>query len=72
MKKYIKVRKDEIYTAENVAILNAYTEQWETARPELYDCNLFEAIQHKLGYHFSFGQPYCVVCGFADANLTNH
>ena len=33
------------------------------AYPVLYEGNIFEKIKHFLGMHFSFGQPFCVVCG---------
>ena len=35
----------------------------EPARPCLLSPNLKERFVHWLGFHFSFGQPYCVVCG---------
>jgi hypothetical protein len=37
---------------------------WEHAKPELYPCNLWEWILHYIfRKHFSWGQPFCVVCG---------
>lgn len=66
--KYIKVRKDEIYTFGDTATLDTSTMQWKPATPELYSCNLKEWFIHAvLRKHFSFGQPYCVVCGYAEA-----
>lgn len=65
--KYIKIRKDELYTSENCAIFNTNTNEFEPARPELYYCNLKEWFIHTiLRKHFTFGQPYCVVCGYAE------
>jgi hypothetical protein len=65
--KYIQIRKDEIYTSGDAATLNRETMQWEPAKPELYDCNLKEWFIHNiLKKHFTFGQPYCVVCGYAE------
>lgn len=70
--KYIKIRKDTIYTAGDTATLNSRTMQWEPARPMLYSPNPKEWFVHAvLRKHFSFGQPYCVVCGYAeDTNPT--
>ena len=40
---------------------------WEPAKPELYSCNLKEWIIHNIfRKHFTFGQPYCVVCGYSE------
>ena len=65
--KYIKIRKDEVYTSSNSASLNVKTGEWEPAKPELYSCNVKEWFIHNvLGKHFTFGQPYCVVCGYAE------
>lgn len=65
--KYIKIRKDEIYTSSDTATLDTSTMQWKPATPELYPCNLKEWFIHTvLRKHFSFGQPYCVVCGYAE------
>lgn len=41
---------------------------WVTARPELYSPNIFQKIKHLLGFHWSYGQPYCVICGKKEAN----
>lgn len=65
--KYIKIRKDELYTSTDSAILNPKTMKWEPAKPELLYPNLKELFIHKiLRKHFSFGQPYCVMCGYAE------
>jgi len=65
--KYIKIKKDEIYTSKNVAILDTSTMKWKPSKPELHSCNLKEWFIHAvLRKHFSFGQPYCVVCGYAE------
>jgi hypothetical protein len=59
--KFIKVI-DKIYTDPQSAS-SPDGIHWEPAKPELYPCNLWEWIIHKLGFHFCWGQPYCVVCG---------
>lgn len=64
--KYIQIRKDELWTDSQTTRLNSKTMQWEPARPELYWPNFKERFIHWLGYHFTFGQPYCVVCGYAE------
>ena len=65
--KYIKIRKDEVWTDGSTVTLNAETMQWEPATPERYSMNLKEWFVHNiLRKHFSFGQPYCVVCGYAE------
>jgi hypothetical protein len=67
--RYIKIRKDELYTSSDCATLNTKTMLWEPAKPELYSCNLKEwFIHYILRKHFTFGQPYCVVCGYAQFN----
>ena len=67
--RYIKVNKTEIYTSGDCATLNLSTGNWEPAKPELYSCNPKEWFIHNiLGKHFTFGQPYCVVCGYAEAS----
>jgi len=58
--KYIKVI-DKIYTDPNVAKCSDGI-NWKPATPLPYPCNLWEWFVHKLGFHFSFGQPFCVVC----------
>lgn len=64
--KYIEIRKDEVYTSDDCARLNTATMQWEPARPELLHPNLKEWFVHNiLRKHFTYGQPYCVVCGYA-------
>lgn len=69
---YFKIRKDEIWTGENTAVLNVSRMKWEPAKPELYTPNLKEWFVHNiLRKHFSFGQPYCVVCGYAKQDNTN-
>lgn len=61
--KYIEVTK-EIYTMSDCASQNTKTGVWEPMTPSLYDCNLKEWFIHNvLKKHFTFGQPYCVVCG---------
>ncbi len=66
-KRYIQIRKDEIYTDSSAATLDTSTMTWQRARLEMYQCNLKEWIIHNiLRKHFTFGQPYCVVCGYAE------
>ena len=65
--KYIKIKKDEIYTSENNAVLDTKTGKWLPAKPELLHPSLKERFIHAiLRKHFTFGQPYCVMCGFAE------
>jgi hypothetical protein len=63
--KYIKVAS-HIYTDPNVAIQNNGLGRWEAARPELLETNLWERLVHRFYSHFTFGQPFCVVCGRAE------
>lgn len=66
-KKYIQVNEKELYTLQNHAVLNMRTGKWEPASPELYSPSIKEWFTHNiLGQHFTFGQPYCVVCGCAE------
>lgn len=66
MKKYIKVKKEK-WSDPHQAVLDKKTGQWKPAYPELYEPNFIERIKHDvLGKHFTFGQPYCVVCGLSD------
>lgn len=72
MKKIIKV-KNEIYTDPNTAI--KVNGQWKEAHPEPYYTNILEKIQHDIfRQHFTFGQPYCVVClkKLKEELITNH
>ena len=58
--KIIKV-ENEIYKDPNTAV--HIDGKWENATPEAYEPNLIEKIRHNvLRQHFTFGQPYCVVC----------
>ncbi len=66
--KYINIRKDEIYTSGDTATLNTETMQWEPAKPLLLRPNLKEWFIHfVLRKHFTYGQPYCVVCGYVES-----
>ena len=38
-------------------------EHWEPAKPVLYSPNIFDRIRHAFGKHWSWGQPFCVICG---------
>lgn len=61
--KYIKVT-EKIYTSPNSAYQDKVTGNWFPATPELYSPNLREWFIHNIQRkHFSWGQPYCVVCG---------
>lgn len=35
---------------------------WSPAEPLPYTPNLFERIKHAFGKHWSYGQPFCVIC----------
>ena len=35
----------------------------------LYKPNLIEKIKHALGKHWSYGQPFCVVCGLEEIKI---
>lgn len=60
--KYIQV-KSTYYSCSDVQI-STQPGTWKNARPERYYPNLKERFIHNvLKKHFSFGQPYCVVCG---------
>ena len=68
--KYIKIRKDEVWTSGDSAILNSDME-WEPAKPELLHPSLKEWFIHSvLKKHFTVGQPYCVMCGYSE-DITN-
>lgn len=54
--------KNKIYTSPDNQ-QSSDGKHWEPARPVLYSPNLFEKIKHALGYHWSWGQEFCVVCG---------
>lgn len=72
MKTYISIKTDEIWTSSVSATFDCDKGVWERSRPMLYDPNSWEWFEHSmLGRHFSFGQPYCVVCGYAEAKQTN-
>lgn len=70
--KYIKIRKDVLHTSGDTAALNPKTMQWEPAKPHLMSFEfsmqgIKEWFVHTiLRKHFSYGQPYCVVCGYAE------
>jgi hypothetical protein len=58
--KFIEVT-DKIYKDPNIAVF-VCGEGWQPASPEPLEPNLKERVLHWWGYHFTFGQPYCVVC----------
>ena len=63
----MKINKKIIYTDSNVATLNTSTMNWEPTSPLLYKPNIKEWFTHNiLRKHFTFGQPYCVVCGYEE------
>ncbi len=54
---------NEDFRALNTAS-SADGKHWEPAKPELLYPNFWEWILHYIfKKHFTFGQPYCVVCG---------
>lgn len=53
--KYIKVMNVR-YTDPSVSTPNG------PATPMAYPPNPWEGFIHWLGFHFTFGQPFCVVC----------
>lgn len=67
--KYIKVtnklyRSPDSRELETRYIGGSVETMWVNARPTLLSPNLKEWFIHKiLQKHFTFGQPYCVVCG---------
>lgn len=64
MKKEIKVT-NRIYTSPDDSVSRDGV-HWSPARPQLYFTNIFERVWHWLGHHWSYGQPYCIVCGLAE------
>lgn len=66
--KIIKVSK-RIY-ADTGALSGVKTEYgmvWSPTRPELIrPGSPKERLYHWLGYHVSYGQPFCVMCGLAE------
>ncbi len=66
---YIEV-KETIYTDPNVSS-SRDGKHWHPATPERLSPNLKEWFIHSImRKHFTFGQPYCVVCG--REQLTNN
>lgn len=75
---YFEVDKTELWTSDDTAVLNSETMKWEPAKPELMYAEfslsgLKEWFVHTvLKKHFSYGQPYCVMCGYGKKdNPTN-
>ena len=65
--KYIKIRKDEAWVDGDVLTLKSGDTQWRPSKPELLYPNLKEWFIHNImRKHFTFGQPYCVVCGYSE------
>lgn len=65
--KYIKIRKDELWTAADSATLDTSTMQWKPAKPELLPPSIKEWFVHNvMRKHFTYGQPYCVMCGYTE------
>ena len=65
--RYIKIKKNTLYTDINTATLNRNTGNFEPAKPELYEPDLKEWVIHNVfRRHFSFGQHFCVVCGYEE------
>ncbi len=60
--KYIKVNNLSYISPNTAASTDG--KNWLPLRPELYHPNLKEwFIHYVLRKHFTFGQPFCVVCG---------
>jgi len=59
--KYIKVLERDYLSPDSA--ISKDGKHWEPAKPELLSPNLKERFIHWRGKHFSFGQPYCVICG---------
>jgi hypothetical protein len=59
---------NRLYTDPNTQV-SRDGKHWEPARPLLYSPNLIEKIKHTLGSHWSYGQPFCVICGKESADL---
>lgn len=59
-KQIIKV-SEEIYTDPSTARATP-DGKYVPATPEPYEPNFIEGLLHRFGRHFTFGQPYCVVC----------
>lgn len=60
MKRKIKV-SSHYYRSEHATQLDNGI--WIPATPTLYGANPIEVVLHFLGLHWTYGQPYCVVCG---------
>lgn len=65
---YIQV-KQTIYTDPQVIGKRPNETHWHPVAPELLSPNLKEwFIHYVLRKHFTFGQPFCVVCGREEIN----
>lgn len=60
MKKIIKVKKEK-YRDSNMRVYET-GKGWIDSAPALYSSSIFEKIEHMFR-HWSYGQPYCVICG---------
>lgn len=64
-------RDNNVQTLETRYIGGSIDSQWVYARPELLKPDIKEwFIHYILRKHFSYGQPFCIVCGRAEL-LTN-
>lgn len=66
--KYIEVEKT-FYTDPQASYLakTDVGDMWLPLRPDLMQGgSIKERLMHWLGYHFSYGQPYCVMCGLKE------
>lgn len=68
-KKFIQIT-DKDYTSSDTRVYIC-GEGWQDAKPDLYRPGIIEAIQHKLGKHWSYGQPFCVICGKEENSHAN-
>lgn len=53
---------DRLFTSSETMVRNP-DGTWSQAKPLLYTPSILERIKHALGKHWSYGQPFCVVCG---------
>lgn len=59
--RYIQVTAQDYLSPDSATSRDG--KHWEAAKPMLLFPNLRERFIHWRGNHFTFGQPYCVVCG---------
>lgn len=65
-KKYIKIKK-EIWASSDVSTQQLGSGEWLPTNPQLLHPTLIERFIHGiLRKHFTYGQPYCVMCGYSE------